>query len=113
MRVIESERGVSVVEDLDAKGHTIYRVMRGNDPLVPSHSMQDMLHLAKVIRPQRVTCSKCKQTDIDSFPADVGIGQFRVMGIGGWLKERFFGGVMDHQDILFCPDCVKKIFEEA
>jgi hypothetical protein len=113
MRLIETERGVSVVEDQDASGRVIYRVMRGKESLVPEYSLQDARHLAQVIRPRKVLCHKCGQTDIESFPAELGLGHLRVIGTGGWLVERFFGGETDFQDLAFCSDCAKKYHEDC
>lgn len=113
MRLIESERGVSVMEDRDKDGHTIYRVMRGKESLVPVASLQDAKQLAHVIRPQKVICHMCGQSDIESFPAKLGTGHLRVAGAGGWLRERFSGGRMDTEDLDFCPDCAKTYQEDC
>jgi hypothetical protein len=112
MKTLETERGVSVVEDQDKDGRTIYRVTRGKESLMSLQSLDDAKRLAWVIRPKRVTCHKCGQSDIESFPAKLGAGQLRVTGAGGWLRERFSGGRMDFEDLDFCPECAKK-YQEA
>jgi hypothetical protein len=108
MKVLETERGVSVAEDRDKDGRTIYRVLRCQESLMPLYSLADARHLASVIRPRKVTCSKCGQSDIETFLAEVGVGQFRAVGSNGWIMERFFGGQRDFEDIVLCPDCVEK-----
>jgi hypothetical protein len=108
MRVIESERGVSVAEDHDEDGRVVYCVIRGKELLTRLTSLQDAEYLAKVVRPRRVSCSKCGQADVESFPAELGAGWLRMIGVGGWTRERFFGGKMDFEDVVLCPDCVKK-----
>ena len=113
MRIVETERGVSVAEDRDKDGNTIYRILRGEESLVPVASLQEAMRLAKVVRPRKVVCHKCGQADIESFLAEVGIGQLRVTGSGGWVIERLFGGQSDTADLAFCPECVKKEHEEC
>jgi hypothetical protein len=108
MRVLETERGVSVAEDRDKDGRTIYVVLRQCESLMPMYSLADARHLASVVRPRKVTCSRCGQTDIENFLANVGIGRFRVRGSNGWLIERFFGGQKEFEDIVLCPDCLEK-----
>lgn len=108
--VIESSRGVSVVEDHDSDGLVIYRILNGKERLGPFTSKIEAQHIAAIIRPRRVTCDRCHETDVDSFPAELGVGRLRVLGDGGWLRERYFGGQPEFVDMTFCPDCTRKYY---